>query len=44
MREKLAALGLDPLANTPEDFQKMIAAESRKWSEIVRKADIKPQQ
>jgi tripartite-type tricarboxylate transporter receptor subunit TctC len=44
VREKLAALGLDPLGNTPEDFQKMIAAESRKWSEIVRKADIKPQQ
>ena len=44
VREKLAALGLDPLGNTPEDFQRMIAAESRKWSEIVRKADIKPQQ
>ena len=44
VKEKLSALGLDPSGNTPEDFQKMIAAESRKWSEIVRKADIKPQQ
>jgi tripartite-type tricarboxylate transporter receptor subunit TctC len=44
VRGKLAALGLDPLGNTPEEFQRMIAAESRKWSEIVRKADIKPQQ
>ena len=44
VREKLGALGLDPLGNTPEDFQKLIAAESRKWSEIVRKAEIKPQQ
>jgi tripartite-type tricarboxylate transporter receptor subunit TctC len=44
VKEKLAALGLDPLGNTPEEFQRMIAAESRKWSEIVRKADIKPQQ
>jgi tripartite-type tricarboxylate transporter receptor subunit TctC len=44
VKEKLAALGLDPLGNSPEDFQRMIAAESRKWSEIVRKADIKPQQ
>src|SRR5688572_26142952 len=44
VKEKLAALGLDPLGNPPEDFARMIAAESRKWSEIVRKADIKPQQ
>jgi tripartite-type tricarboxylate transporter receptor subunit TctC len=44
VREKLGALGLDPLGNTPEDFQNLIAAESRKWSDIVRKADIKPQQ
>jgi tripartite-type tricarboxylate transporter receptor subunit TctC len=44
VKEKLAALGLDPSGNSPEDFQRMIAAESRKWSEIVRKADIKPQQ
>jgi tripartite-type tricarboxylate transporter receptor subunit TctC len=44
VKEKLAGLGLDPLGNSPEDFAKMIAAESRKWSEIVRKADIKPLQ
>jgi tripartite-type tricarboxylate transporter receptor subunit TctC len=44
VKEKLAALGLDPSGNTPEEFQRLIAAESRKWSDIVRKADIKPQQ
>jgi tripartite-type tricarboxylate transporter receptor subunit TctC len=44
VKEKLAALGLDPLGNSPEDFARMIAAESRKWSEIVQKAGIKPQQ
>jgi len=44
VKEKLAALGLDPLGNPPEDFARMIAAESRKWSEIVQKAGIKPQQ
>jgi tripartite-type tricarboxylate transporter receptor subunit TctC len=44
VKEKLAGLGLDPLGNPPEDFARMISAESRKWSEIVRKADIKPQQ
>ncbi len=44
VKEKLASLGLDPLGNSPEDFARMIAAESRKWSEIVQKAGIKPQQ
>ena len=44
VKEKLAALGLDPSGNTPEEFQRLIAAESRKWSDIVRKADIKPLQ
>ena len=44
VKEKLASLGLDPLGNPPEDFARMIAAESRKWSEIVQKAGIKPQQ
>jgi hypothetical protein len=32
------------MANTPEAFERMIAAESRKWSDIVRKANIQPQQ
>jgi tripartite-type tricarboxylate transporter receptor subunit TctC len=41
VKAKLATLGLDPLGNTPEEFQRMIAAESRKWSDIVRKASIK---
>jgi tripartite-type tricarboxylate transporter receptor subunit TctC len=44
VRGKLAALGLDPMGNSPEAFERMIGAESRKWSEIVRKANIKPQQ
>ena len=44
VRGKLAALGLDPMGNTPEEFEKMIASESRKWSDIVRKANIQPQQ
>jgi tripartite-type tricarboxylate transporter receptor subunit TctC len=44
VRGKLAALGLDPVGNSPEAFERMIATESRKWSDIVRKANIKPQQ
>jgi tripartite-type tricarboxylate transporter receptor subunit TctC len=44
VRGKLAGLGLEPMGNSPEAFERMIAAESRKWSEIVRKANIQPQQ
>ena len=44
VRGKLAGLGLEPMGNTPEAFEKMIASESRKWSDIVRKANIQPQQ
>jgi tripartite-type tricarboxylate transporter receptor subunit TctC len=44
VKDKLAGLGLDPSGNTPEEFARMIASESRKWSEIVKKAGIKPQQ
>ena len=44
VRAKLQGLGLDPIGNTPEQFERMIAAESRKWSDIVQKAGIKPQQ
>src|SRR5438552_11958355 len=41
--DKLTDLGLVPIANRPEDFARMIQSERRKWSEIVRKANIKPQ-
>jgi tripartite-type tricarboxylate transporter receptor subunit TctC len=44
VRAKLAGLGLEPMGNAPDAFGRMIASESRKWSDIVRKANIKPQQ
>jgi tripartite-type tricarboxylate transporter receptor subunit TctC len=44
VRARLESLGLEPMGNTPEEFERMIAAESRKWSDIVQKAHIKPQQ
>jgi tripartite-type tricarboxylate transporter receptor subunit TctC len=39
---KLDALGLEPVGNTPEQFDARIRAESRKWTEIMKKANIKP--
>ena len=41
VREKLAPLGLQPVGNTPQQFEALIQAESRKWGEIVRKANIR---
>ena len=43
VRARLADLGLVPIGNRREEFERMIQAESRKWSDIVRKANIKPQ-
>ena len=44
VRARLAGLGLEPIGNSPEAFERMIASESRKWSDTMRKANIQPQQ
>jgi tripartite-type tricarboxylate transporter receptor subunit TctC len=43
VRGKLADLGLEAVGNTPEQFAALIEAESRKWGDIVRKANITAQ-
>ena len=43
VKAKLAALGLEPVGNTPEQFAGVIRAETQKWGDIVRKAGIKAQ-
>lgn len=40
VREKLAGLGAEPVANTPAEFAAMIRTEGAKWGEIVRSAKI----
>ena len=35
MRERLAELGGKPISGTPEDFGKVIAAETAKWAKVV---------
>jgi tripartite-type tricarboxylate transporter receptor subunit TctC len=44
VKARLASLGLEPVGNTPEQFDALIKAESRKWNDIMRKANIQPQQ
>jgi tripartite-type tricarboxylate transporter receptor subunit TctC len=43
VKEKLGALGLEPVGNTPAEFDALIKAETKKWGDIVEKAGIKPQ-
>jgi len=41
VKERLAALGFEPVANTPEEFAAYIRAEVNKWARVVREAGIK---
>jgi tripartite-type tricarboxylate transporter receptor subunit TctC len=41
IREKLIALGADPIGNTPEQFAAHMKAETEKWGALVRALDIK---
>ena len=40
-RERLVQLGGTPIGSTPEAYRDHIAAEFRKWGEVVRRAGIK---
>jgi len=42
MRERLAELGGRPIAGTPEDFGRVIAAETAKWEKVVTASGAKP--
>jgi tripartite-type tricarboxylate transporter receptor subunit TctC len=41
MRERLAELGGKPIGGTPEDFGKVIAAETAKWGKVVTSSGAK---
>lgn len=40
-RSKLAAQGLVPVGNTPEEAEKMVRSEMERWAAIIKKAGIK---
>jgi len=43
VREKLAALGVEPVADSPSEFKKFIANELRAYGEQVRLAGVQPE-
>ena len=42
VRERLGALGFDPVSNSPEEFAAQVKADIAKWRKIIQDADIKP--
>ena len=40
-RERMAALGYQPVANTPEECAKHLTAEATRWAKVIRDAGIK---
>jgi tripartite-type tricarboxylate transporter receptor subunit TctC len=43
LRERLAALGFEPIASTPADFAERIRQEIEKWAKVIDAAGIKAQ-
>ena len=41
VRERIVALGIDPVASTPEEFSRVIAADIAKWTAVAKAANIK---
>jgi len=44
IRERLAVLGFEPVANTPEEFAQHVKVEFTKWAEVIKASNIKPTQ
>jgi tripartite-type tricarboxylate transporter receptor subunit TctC len=42
VREKLTQLGLEIVGGRSEDFAQLISRESRKWADVARRAEIRP--
>jgi tripartite-type tricarboxylate transporter receptor subunit TctC len=40
-RERLAAIGLEPVGDSPEQFSAQLKVEMEKWTKIIRGAKIK---
>jgi tripartite-type tricarboxylate transporter receptor subunit TctC len=43
MKEKLAAQGLDPVGNAPQQFEAVIRSEITKWAKVVKASGARPE-
>jgi tripartite-type tricarboxylate transporter receptor subunit TctC len=43
VKERLAALGFEPVASTPEEFVRHTRTEFEKWAKVIRDSNIKAQ-
>ena len=43
VKERLVALGLEPVGTTPDEFASQLRSEAEKWAKVIRAANIKPQ-
>jgi tripartite-type tricarboxylate transporter receptor subunit TctC len=41
IRDKLLALGTDPVGSTPEEFEAFLKAETIKWARVIKEANIR---
>ncbi len=41
VREKLAAIGLEPVGNSPAEFAAIVRNDHQKWGKVIRDANIK---
>ena len=41
LRDKLAAIGAEPVGDTPEHFAELIRSEYKKWGDVVRRSGAK---
>jgi tripartite-type tricarboxylate transporter receptor subunit TctC len=43
LREQFAKIGVEPVGGTPEEFAATVQRDIARWSEIIRRGNIKPQ-
>jgi tripartite-type tricarboxylate transporter receptor subunit TctC len=43
LRERFAALAVEPRTNTPEQFRALLESDLRRWAKVVKDAGIKPE-
>jgi len=43
LRERFAALAVEPRTNTPEQFRALLASDLQRWAKVVKDAGIKPE-